>query len=103
MDIRNTAWRRLRVIVAIALVCLIGDLRTPVPAVASSAAVPASRAVRSQSAAQPVAALQTIRSDVRNTDPALRDEANDVRLVPAIYAWDPDVRFVYYRHVSKWM
>jgi hypothetical protein len=24
-------------------------------------------------------------------------------LVPAIYAWDPDVRFVYYRHVSKWM
>ena len=28
---------------------------------------------------------------------------DDGRLVPAIYAWDPDVRFVYFRHVSKWM
>ena len=28
---------------------------------------------------------------------------DDARLVPAIFAWDPDVRFVYYRHVSKWM
>ncbi len=28
---------------------------------------------------------------------------DDVRLVPAIYAWDPDVRFVFFRHVSKWM
>ena len=26
-----------------------------------------------------------------------------VQVVPAIYAWDPDVRFVFYRHVSKWM
>ena len=26
-----------------------------------------------------------------------------VQIVPAIYAWDPDVRFVFYRHVSKWM
>ncbi len=25
------------------------------------------------------------------------------QVVPAIYAWDPDVRFVFYRHVSKWM
>lgn len=24
-------------------------------------------------------------------------------VVPAIYGWDPDVRFVFYRHVSKWM
>ena len=30
--------------------------------------------------------------------------ANDGgQIVPAIYAWDPDVRFVFYRHVSKWM
>ena len=28
---------------------------------------------------------------------------DDARLVPAIYAWDPDVRFVYFRHVHKWM
>ncbi len=25
------------------------------------------------------------------------------QLIPAVYAWDPAVRFVYYRHVSKWM
>ena len=25
------------------------------------------------------------------------------QVVPAIYAWDPDVRYVFYRHVSKWM
>jgi hypothetical protein len=31
------------------------------------------------------------------------DAQDDVQLVPAIYAWDPDVRFVYFRHVSKWM
>ena len=31
------------------------------------------------------------------------DATDDGRVVPAIYAWDPDVRFVYHRHVSKWM
>ena len=29
--------------------------------------------------------------------------ADSGQVVPAIYAWDPDVRFVFYRHVSKWM
>ena len=33
-------------------------------------------------------------------DVALEERA---RLIPAIYAWDPDVRFVYFRHLSKWM
>jgi hypothetical protein len=33
-----------------------------------------------------------------------KDDAEDAaHVVPAIYAWDPDVRFVYFRHVSKWM
>ena len=36
------------------------------------------------------------------TDAADAD-SDDARLVPAIYAWDPDVRFVFFRHVSKWM
>lgn len=35
-----------------------------------------------------------------DADGVAQDEA---QLVPAIYAWDPDVRFVYFRHVSKWM
>lgn len=30
-------------------------------------------------------------------------DEQELRLVPAIYAWDRDVRFVYFRHVSKWM
>jgi hypothetical protein len=39
-----------------------------------------------------------------DADSAGTDASDDAaRLVPAIYAWDPDVRFVYYRHVSKWM
>jgi hypothetical protein len=25
------------------------------------------------------------------------------QIVPAIYSWDPDVTFVFYRHVTKWM
>jgi hypothetical protein len=28
---------------------------------------------------------------------------DEAQLIPAIYAWDPAVRFVYFRHVSKWM
>lgn len=35
--------------------------------------------------------------------PADVSDDDDGQFVPAIYAWDPDVRFVYYRHVSKWM
>jgi len=31
------------------------------------------------------------------------DQSDDVQLVPAIYAWNPDVRFVYFRHIRKWM
>lgn len=44
-------------------------------------------------------ALPSPLSDVREVSP--RSEFGQV--VPAIYAWDPDVRFVFYRHVSKWM
>ncbi len=37
-------------------------------------------------------------------EPNVADQHPDnVQLVPAIYAWNPDVRFVYFRHVSKWM
>lgn len=35
------------------------------------------------------------------SDASASDEAGQI--VPAIYSWDPDVRFVFYRHVSKWM
>jgi hypothetical protein len=36
-------------------------------------------------------------------EPTATEAEDDGHFVPAIYAWDPDVRFVYYRHVSKWM
>ncbi len=25
------------------------------------------------------------------------------QIVPAIYSWDPDVTFIFYRHFTKWM
>ncbi len=33
--------------------------------------------------------------------PKVDDDSGQV--VPALYAWDPDVKFVFYRHASKWM
>lgn len=41
--------------------------------------------------------------DADRTSDAADDASDDVQLVPAIYSWNPDVRFVYFRHVSKWM
>ena len=38
-----------------------------------------------------------------DADGSEADAEDDAQLVPAIYAWDKDVRFVYFRHVSKWM
>jgi hypothetical protein len=38
-----------------------------------------------------------------DTLPDIGEEDDEVQLVPAIYAWDPDVRFIYYRQISKWM
>lgn len=45
------------------------------------------------------AALPSAPSDLPDVSPS----SEDGQVVPAIYAWDPDVRFVFYRHVSKWM
>jgi hypothetical protein len=34
----------------------------------------------------------------------IADRATDQsHVVPAIFSWDPDVTFVFYRHVTKWM
>ena len=35
--------------------------------------------------------------------PENSDSSDAGEVVPAIYAWDPDVRFVFYRRISKWM
>ena len=44
-------------------------------------------------------ALPLLTSDPPDVSPS----SEDGQVVPAIYAWDPDVRFVFYRQVSKWM
>ena len=90
MDIRSIAWRRIGVIGAIAVVALIGDLRVPM----SAAAPPV--------APRPSAELRGTEARV-NSAAVPEEVTDDARLVPAIYAWDPDVQFVYYRQVSKWM
>jgi hypothetical protein len=57
-------------------------------------------------AATESAAFQTKSNDSADVEaePVDADSSDDsARLVPAIYAWDPDVRFVYFRHISKWM
>ena len=41
-------------------------------------------------------------ASMEDADGVPRDADDAAHLVPAIYAWDPDVRFVYFRHVSKW-
>ena len=35
--------------------------------------------------------------------PVTDEKSDDVEVVRAVYARDPDVRFLFYRHVSKWM
>lgn len=46
--------------------------------------------VSTQSPTRPVAAIAA-------------DGVDDGEVVPAIFARDPDVRFMFYRHLSKWM
>ena len=41
--------------------------------------------------------------DVSSAKGSASADGDDGHLVPAIYAWDPDVRFIYYRRISKWM
>ena len=104
-DGRRTAWRPLGVAVAIAVVVLLGDLRSPVSTAAPLDAPTVDRVTRpvatDPTVAPQRAALASIHDVPRGATAA--DPVDEARLVPAIYAWDPDVRFVYYRHVSKWM
>lgn len=105
------AWRGFGVLAAICLVVALGNSRAPVAeAVASTGPqtglLPAStdRIVANVVAFEGVEVAQVgadADGDAPTTDHA--DSTDEAHLVPAIYAWDPDVRFVYFRHVSKWM
>ncbi len=104
------AGRRFGVLAAVCLVIALGNSRAPVAQAAVStnpravvSAVP-SRAVPNVVAFEGVD-LSQVGADVDGSaaSPGQADSDDEAHLVPAIYAWDPDVRFVYFRHVSKWM
>lgn len=117
---RTMRFKNLGVLAMLSVVALVGELR---PAVSET--VDTSRTVSPASntrgmaiePAQPVAsrlrvtalaseadALAARASSEQALAAAIAAEKQDeVTLVPAIYAWDPDVRFVYFRQVSKWM
>lgn len=102
--------RRVGIVAAVVAVTLLGNLRLQASEVRRLAASGAPVAMPARPST-PVALEHVdlaVASDRRAVD-AMTDEddaaAEDdsIQLVPAIYAWDPDVRFVYFRHVSKWM
>ena len=88
-------WVRFVSLAVLASVVLLGEMR---PA-ASETGRRAAFAVPS-----PMSIDRTGVSDAAEPVADAPSDASDAgRLVPAIYAWDPDVRFIYYRHISKWM
>lgn len=98
-------WRKLGVLGAICLVAALGELR------AADLAATTSTRPRSTIASGPLTNVResgVVARLCRGNDGSApagnpSDSTDEERLVPAIYAWDPDVRFVYFRHVSKWM
>lgn len=104
----RTHYSRAAVVASVLGISMLGNLRSqaseaPSPAVQR---LQAASSQRNQDAAGAVEAgsVSTFGADVDDggAGGAIAD-GDDGHLVPAIYAWDPDVRFVYYRHVSKWM
>ena len=104
------AWRKLGYLAAVCLVVALGNMRAreSVAAAASGAIVDAQQgasAVASTTAAFESREAVDVGADEDGLSDAAdaRTDSNDVGLVPAVYARDPDVRFVYFRQVSKWM
>jgi hypothetical protein len=103
--------RRTAIVAAVVGITMLGNLRLQASEVGR---VPRNGPAAERPAIAPETQVATERVDLavasgRPSFDATTDEddgsADDdsVQLVPAIYAWDPDVRFVYFRHVSKWM
>ena len=101
--------RRIALIAAIAGIAMLGDLRAAVshPAQGSLGWEPSPVAPSTPASVDAVIAATTGDPEDAAPAPAATSPQStlfeDGRLIPAIYAWDPDVRFVYFRHVSKWM
>jgi hypothetical protein len=97
--------RRLLIVAAVIGVTLLGNLRSQ----ASEIGQGPTAEQRAPFVPYPVpvrvdlALAQAVTTDAEDADADADASDEELRLVPAIYAWDPDVRFVYFRHVSKWM
>lgn len=88
------------VLAAVVFVAALGELRVPdARAVSGPAGEVGARSPVSASA-DLAANLVGLGADVDGSSAGSEDDA---RLVPAVYARDPDMRFVFYRQVSKWM
>jgi hypothetical protein len=102
------AWmRRTAIVAAVVGVTMLGNLRLQASEVGR---LPRSGPASELLAIAPETQVPTERVDLAVASGRPSSDADDgnteddsVQLVPAIYAWDPDVRFVYFRHVSKWM
>jgi len=99
--------RRAAIIASLVGVSVLGNLRLHASEIAPAMAAPAVGTISSRDPLFDMVGMT--RSSMSESDPVVDDEgstsdaATDGHFVPAIYAWDPDVRFVYYRHISKWM
>lgn len=98
------AWRKLGALAVLCLIVALGEQRS-----AGFAAVASTPSSFPAASATSVAFESggALRVGADEDGPSITagpaDALDEVHLVPAIYAWDPDVRFIYFRHVSKWM
>jgi hypothetical protein len=87
-SVGSVGWKRAWVVAAVAAVGWLGNLRSAT----SDDVVPKNS--------------ETVVADAVPIDPSVDADgvaSAEARLVPAIYAWDPDVRVIYLRRLSKWM
>lgn len=100
-------FRRAAIVVWIVAIVVLGDLRSPPSDVSgihepagTTARVPSIFTLDIERIANQGTSLDSDVDGVAGRSAVQPDEEGSV--VPAIYARDPDVQFVYHRHVSKW-
>jgi hypothetical protein len=99
----NIVFGRFAVVVAVLGISMLGNLRLQASERTSAARLASTVVGAHQAGSRVGETFGSDADDVTAGDDVATSYSDDGGLVPAIYAWDPDVRFVYYRHVSKWM
>ena len=103
---RSNRWTPILSLMVMASLIVLGNLRAPVSAamttdvhvgVAGFAASGVHRVPAELKRPEAVAVESLVGADVDDSS------GEYGALVPALYAWSPDVRFVYFRQISKWM